>query len=147
MTATRPVVIVRGEDSPELREALRALQDHPAAPMQLVLSDGETVVVSAVVAAAIQQLVAQLATGERVAIGPAELGYTTTEAARLLGVWQPYLLNVIESGELPHHQIGTEPRIGHADLMAFRAKLRARRAEGVRLIQQLSEEEGAYDRW
>jgi hypothetical protein len=53
---------------------------------------------------------------------------------------------VLERGELPYRLHDAQVRIAHADLVAHRAKLRALMSEGVRLIQKISEEEGAYDR-
>jgi excisionase family DNA binding protein len=147
MTATRDAVIVGGEDGPEVRALEQALQEHRVASGYLVLDDGNAVSLPVSVTDAIRHLIGYLVRGDQVAIGPADQGYSVTEAATQLGIWPPRVQEILERGELPHRLIGGEPRIAHADLQVYRTKLRERRLRGVREIQKQSEEEGAYDRW
>jgi excisionase family DNA binding protein len=125
----------------------QALQEHRVASGYLILDDGNAVPLPTLVTDAIRHLIGYLVRGDRVEIGPADQGYSVAEAANQLGIWPPRVQELLERGELPHRIIDGEPRIAHADLQAYRAKLRERRLRGVRAIQQLSEDEGAYDRW
>jgi hypothetical protein len=62
-----------------------------------------------------------------------------------LGASRSYVASALADGELPYRLIDAEVRIAHADLVSLRAKLTELMREGIRTIQQLSEEEGAYD--
>jgi excisionase family DNA binding protein len=140
----RSAVVVEAEESPQLQHAAQALRGHAVASAQLVLDDGQSVPVPGSVARAMGQLVAHLAAGEEMAIGAFD-GYTAEEAMRLLGASRSYIAQVLENGELPYRLVDTEVRIAPAALQAHRAKLKELMGEGIRLIQQISEEEGAYD--
>jgi hypothetical protein len=141
---TRSAVVVQAEDSAELAHAAQVLQGHEIASAQLVLDDGRSIPVPGSVARVLGQLVTRLAAGEEMAIGTFD-GYTAEEAMYLLGASRSYIATILESGELPYRLVDTEVRIAHADLMAHRMMLKERMREGIRLIQQISEEEGAYD--
>jgi excisionase family DNA binding protein len=97
------------------------------------------------VAQALGHLVSYLAAGDDVTMTPFERDYTIPEAAYALGVSRFYFAQLVEDGELPAQLVGGQYRIATPDVLAYLAKMSIRRAEGVRLIQQLSEEEGAYD--
>ena len=143
-TMTRSAVVVQAEESPRLQQAAEALQGHAIASAQLVLDDGRSIPIPGSVARALGQLVTHLAAGEDMAIGAFD-GYTIEEATHILGASRSYIAKILESGELPHRLVNTDVRIAPADLLIHRAMLKERQREGVRLIQQISEEEGAYD--
>ncbi len=143
MTATRQAVIVQGEESEEVRATARVLQEHEGEAAHLLLGDGATLVLSPVITRALQHVVDYLADGD-VTIGRFD-GYTPDEAMYFLGASRSYVAEALERGELPYRLHDAQVRIDHADLVAHRAKLDELMREGVRLIQQISEEEGAYD--
>jgi hypothetical protein len=144
MTATRQTVIVQRAERAELESAAQTLREHDGESLRVILNDGATLVLPPVVTEALHQIVDYLAVGD-VTIGQFD-GYTPDEAARILGASRSYVAGVLERGELPYRLHDAQVRIAHADLVAHRAKLRALMSEGVRLIQKISEEEGAYDR-
>lgn len=136
--------VVQAEDSPQLQDLARALQGHTIAAAQLTLDDGRSIAVPTVVAQALGPLVSYLAAGGDVSIGAFD-GYTPDEAMHFLGASRSYIAGVLDRGELPYRLVDTEVRIAHADLAAHRAKLKELQREGIRLIQQLGEDDGAYD--
>lgn len=143
MTATRQAIIVQGEDSEDVRAMARALQEHAGETAQLLLEDGATIVVPAAITRVLQHVADYLATGD-VTVGQFD-GYTPDEAMYFLGASRSYVADALARGELPYRLQDAQVRIDHADLVAHRAKLDELMREGVRLIQQISEEEGAYD--
>ena len=142
--ATRSAVVVQAEDSPQLQNAAQALHGHTIASLHLVLDDGRSVAVPAVVAQALGHLVSYLAAGDDVTMTPFDRDYTIAQAALFLGTTPYFVDKLVENGELPSTLVGAERRIAFPALAAYAAKMQARMAEGVRIIQQLSEEEGAY---
>jgi hypothetical protein len=145
MATVRSSVILQSEDRPQLQEAARALRGQAIDSVQITLDDGKTLSLPPVVARAIQHLVMHLAAGEDVSINMLDREYTLTEAVAFLGVTDTFLARLIADGELPARLAGAEQRIALPDLVAYSAKMQERMAEGVRRIQRLSEEEGAYD--
>jgi excisionase family DNA binding protein len=59
----------------------------------------------------------QMAHGNSVSLTPIHAELTTQEAADLLNVSRSFLIEKIESGELPHHNLGQHCRINFSDLM------------------------------
>ena len=145
MTATRQAIIVQGEDSPELRALVQALQEHRVTSGYLIMDDGKEVALPVALTQALGHIAMYLARGGQVSVSPIDREYTLTEAAYFLGASRSYVSGLLDRGELAYWLADAEPLIALADLVAHRAKLEELHREGVRLIQQISEEEGAYD--
>ncbi len=78
-----------------------------------------------------------MAKGEAVSIIPVHKELTTQEAATILNVSRPYLVKLIESGEMPFHKVGTRRRILFKDLMDYKQK---RDKESMALANELTAE-------
>ncbi len=70
---------------------------------------------------------------------------TTQEAADLLNVPEPYLLKLLEDGDLPFKLVGLHRRINLEDLLKYKEKRDKKRHELLTELTQLSEEYGLYD--
>ena len=75
-------------------------------------------------------------------MGGAEL--TTQEAADLLNVSRPFLIGLLEDGQLPHHKVGTHRRVRFADLMTYKRRRDAESEEALRELTALSQEMKLY---
>ncbi len=67
------------------------------------------------------------------------------EAADLLNVSRPYLLKVLDAGELPHHGAGDNRRVWLDDLQAYKRHDLARRRNMVAELTAEAQEMGLYD--
>ena len=67
------------------------------------------------------------------------------EAADILNVSRPYLIKLLESGEIPFRKVGTHRRIQMEDLMAFKKSSDERSRKAMNDLVALSEELGLYD--
>jgi excisionase family DNA binding protein len=78
------------------------------------------------------------------AIIPIHVELTTQEAADLLNVSRPYLIKQIEAGEIPHHKIGRHRRIRFNDLIAYKTRVDADRAQAIDELVAQTEVLGLY---
>lgn len=82
--------------------------------------------------------------GEAVRVVPDTEEVTTGQAAEMLGVSRPYLVSLIERGELPARKVGTRRRLRLADVLLYREIENARRLAAARDLANEAQELGIY---
>ena len=93
----------------------------PTARLRVIDGDGEIEVpVSAL--RMLVDILANMADGNAVSIVPIHAELTTQQAADFLGVSRPYLVGLVERGQLEHHKVGTHRRIYFRDLLDYRER-------------------------
>ena len=73
---------------------------------------------------------------------PQQTELTTQEAADLLCVSQPYLIKLLETGEIPSHTIGTHRRLLRADVLAYKTRIDDARLVTLRELAAQAQELG-----
>jgi excisionase family DNA binding protein len=73
------------------------------------------------------ELLGHLANGDRVVLTPLQTELTTQEAANLMKVSRPYLVQLLENGRIPHRKVGTHRRLRAGDLLKVIERDRKRR--------------------
>ena len=129
----------------ELREQLTRIAGQRRPVARLVAPDGSEVEIPPSAFAALRAVVRDMAQGLTITLIPHDKELTTKEAADILGVSRPFLVQLLDRGEIPYHRVGTHRRLRVEDVLGYRELRARRRREQLRKLTELSEQvEGGY---
>ena len=112
---------------------------------KLVGANGEAITIPESVYQVLRQVVHAMALGQAISIAPQEQEMTTQQAADILNVSRPYLIKLLEQGEIPYIKVGTHRRVRSQDLMTYKQQRDIMRREGLKEMSQFLQNEGFYD--
>jgi len=70
---------------------------------------------------------------------------TTKQAAEVLGVSRPFLIRVLEAGEIPYRKVGRHRRVLMKDVLLHKQTTQVKRQAAMDELVKISEEMGGYD--
>ena len=85
-------------------------------------------------------ILTELAKGNAVTLMPYHAELTTQEAANILNVSRPFLIGLLEGGQLPYHKVGTHRRIRFSDLIIYKRRRDAESEMALREMAAISQE-------
>jgi excisionase family DNA binding protein len=108
------------------------------APMKLRLDDEAMVKLPASAAALLVRILEEMARGNAVTIIPVHAELTTQEAADMLNISRPSLIQLLEEGKIDYRRVGTHRRVRFEALMKYKRHLDGERRRAL-------DELAAYD--
>ncbi len=90
----------------------------------------------------IKAMLKEIGAGRAVTVLSDDTEITTQQAADLLNVSRPYLVGLIDKGELAARMIGPRRRLMLADVLVYRAETKAKRREVLREMAGIDQELG-----
>lgn len=121
------------DDLETVRTSVQVLTRHADEKRALKISipdsqKDETLTLPAEAVSLLIDILEAMAAGQAVTIIPEEVELTTTQAANLLNISRPYLIQLLEAGEIPYHKVGTHRRIRIEDILCYKVEIRRKRS-------------------
>ena len=88
------------------------------------------------------RILAHMGAGQSVSIHPSNAELTTQQAADLLNVSRPFLIGLLEAGEIEYRTVGTHRRVTMASLVEYRRHDGEGRRKAADDLTKLSQEMG-----
>jgi excisionase family DNA binding protein len=76
---------------------------------------------------------------------PHNRALTTQQAADILNVSRPFLVKLLENGEIPYIKVGSHRRILFQDLMVYKEQRKVKRRKLLDQLIEMTEEAGLYE--
>ncbi len=122
--------------------ASRVISRAKTAELSVQVDGGEVLRLPRAANELLYRLLTEMAQGNAVTLMPVHAELTTQEAADFLNVSRPYLISLLDKGDIAHHMVGSHRRVKLTDLQTYRAGLEAKRRETMQALADEAQELG-----
>lgn len=138
------------QDSKTAREAtakiIPLVREHQSLTLRAVEADhNDPIVLPDGALQLLAKILEAMAAGHGMTLIPQHAQLTTMEAADILNVSRPYLIKLLEGGEIPYRKVGRHRRILMEDVMDFKERIDGEREAILDQMVADAEELGLYD--
>lgn len=140
----RDPILVPDKDAPLVRQLDDALAED-SGKASLRAPSGEDIELPHSVFEVLVRVVHEMARGNAVKVLPVHAELTTQQAADLLGVSRPFLVRLLEDGEVPFRKVGSHRRVRLEDLLVYKDERDRERRRTLDELAAESQELGLYD--
>jgi excisionase family DNA binding protein len=88
------------------------------------------------------EVLAEMGKGNAISLVPMHQELSTQDAAHLLNVSRPFLVGLLEKGEIPFRKVGAHRRVYLRDVMAYKERTDKQRGKVLDDLTALSQQEG-----
>ncbi|MBW4496022.1 MAG: helix-turn-helix domain-containing protein [Oscillatoria princeps RMCB-10] len=124
---------------------LDQLLSSEASQAKFVGSNGKEVLIPESVYRILRQVIHAMASGQHISVVAQNRHLTTQEAADILSVSRPFMVKLLEAGDIPHIKVGSHRRIRFEDLMAYKEKRDSQGRLGLKEITKFIHSEGVCE--
>jgi excisionase family DNA binding protein len=135
-------VVRAGAALTRVKEYLHDHEDDEADVRIRVEEDDDVLVLPRAAVELFAQILAYMAAGHGVSVVPADAELTTQQAADLLNVSRPYLIGLLEAGEIEYRKVGKHRRIKAVSLVDYMRNDDQRRRRAADELSALTQEMG-----
>ena len=139
--STRPPTLNEIEKASEAASAFARALAHQNLPLRVSENGAEVKIdLPPSLGHLLLDLLTHVAKGEMVTFVPYGAELTTQQAADILNVSRPFLVKLLNSGDIGHHKVGAHRRISVSDLLEYKDRRDQNRADGLAELQHLGQE-------
>ena len=128
------------------RSLAKILAKEPSAPVRLRIqrdhAPEETISVPLSAFRLLHDILTEMASGNAVTLIPVHAELTTQQAADLLNVSRPFLIEQLEKGVIPSRKVGTHRRILFRDVMEYKQRIDRDRLKDLEELAAQAQELG-----
>jgi excisionase family DNA binding protein len=124
------------ESSRKLSAYIQSTND-PAFQLIKKGKGGEKILIPADALRLLVAILSQMAKGNAVTLIPVHAELTTQEAADLLNVSRPFLVNLLEEGKIPFRRVGSRRRVFAKDVLRYKEEIDKKR---LKILEELANE-------
>ncbi len=93
----------------------------------------------------LQEIMKQIAKGNPISIVPIATEVTTQKAADILSVSRPFIVKLLENGEIPFTKVGRHRRLKFNDVIEYKKMMMDKRRNALEEMIAIDQKYGLYD--
>ena len=101
--------------------------------------EGDDLILPSYAIELMQSVLTEMAKGNAITVMPIHAELSTQEAANLLNVSRPHVVNLLEKGEIPFRKVGSHRRILAKEVIAYKEKVENDRLQALDELTELSQ--------
>lgn len=103
---------------------------------------GESISIPVTAFRLLNSILTEMAKGNAVTLIPVHAELTTQQAAQILNVSRPFLIEQLERGFIPFRKVGTHRRVKFKDLMEYKQRIDDNRLNALEELSAIDQEHG-----